>query len=372
MKTIGIIGGGQLGRMMTQAAKKMGFHVIVLDPGENSPAGQVADSQIIGSWNDPESLKKIVEETDICTYDLEHVDTKVLIELADQGNKIHPDPRVLSVIQDKLLQKQCIAEAGISTPAFIELKDDADFATFGFPLVQKTRKGGYDGKGVLVMKDKTAMAEKLPGACMLEKMVDLEMELGVMVARGIDGDIVSYPVTEMTFDDRSNILDLCIVPARISPELEAKARDLAEKTIEALGGAGIFGVEMFVDKAGEIFVNEVAPRPHNSGHYTIEACVTSQYEQHIRAVAGLPLGSPDQTRPCVMYNLLGEPGYTGEPYLHGLEVCLHIPGVSLHMYGKAETRGFRKMGHVTVTSTVLEDALDKALIVKKNLKVISE
>ncbi|EDM25217.1 phosphoribosylaminoimidazole carboxylase ATPase subunit [Lentisphaera araneosa HTCC2155] len=372
MKTIGIIGGGQLGRMMTQAAKKMGFHVIVLDPGENSPAGQVADSQILGSWNDSESLKKIVEACDVCTYDLEHVDTSALIELSDQGHEIHPDPRVLSVIQDKLLQKQCIEEAGLSTPAFIELTEDADFAKFGFPLVQKTRKGGYDGKGVLVMKDESALVEKLPGECMLEKMVDLEMELGVMVARGIDGELVSYPVTEMTFDDRSNILDLCIVPARISADLEVKARTLAEKTIEALGGVGIYGVEMFVDKQGEVFVNEVAPRPHNSGHYTIEACVTSQYEQHIRAVAGLPLGSPEQMRPCVMYNLLGEPGHTGEPVLDGLEVCLHIPGVSLHMYGKAETRGFRKMGHVTVTSENLDEALEKALIVKKNLKVISE
>ena len=372
MKTIGIIGGGQLGRMMTQAAKKMGFHVVVLDPGENSPAGQVADSQIIGSWNDPTSLRKLVESCDVATYDLEHVNTDALIQLSDEGHEIHPDPRVLAVIQDKLLQKQCIEQAGLSTPAFIELTEDADFAKFGFPLVQKTRKGGYDGKGVLVMKSEAAMADKLDGACMLEKMVDLEMEPGVMVARDQAGETISYPVTEMTFDDRSNILDLCIVPGRISPELEVKARELAEKTIEALGGVGIFGVEMFVDKAGDVFVNEVAPRPHNSGHYTIEACVTSQYEQHIRAVAGLPLGIPDQMRPCVMYNILGEPGHSGEPVLDGLEVCLQIPGVSLHMYGKAETRGFRKMGHVTVTSTNLGDALEKALIVKKNLKVISE
>ena len=372
MKTIGIIGGGQLGRMMTQAAKKMGFHVIVLDPVDNSPAGQVADSQITGSWNDEASLRKLVESCDVMTYDLEHINTDALIKLADEGNEIHPDPRVLSVIQDKLLQKQCIEDAGLSTPAFIELTDDDDFVKFGYPLVQKTRKGGYDGKGVLIMKDASALAEKLPGACMLEKMVDLHMELGVMVARSQSGEIISYPVTEMTFDDRSNILDLCIVPARISADLEMKARELAEKTIGALGGVGIFGVEMFVDKAGDVFVNEVAPRPHNSGHYTIEACVTSQYEQHIRAVAGLPFGSTDQMRPCVMYNILGEPGYTGEPKLDGLETCLEVPGVSLHMYGKAETRGFRKMGHATVTSVDLEEALEKALFVKKNLKVISE
>lgn len=374
MKTIGIIGGGQLGRMMTQAAKKMGFAVTVLDPGENSPAGQVADKQIVGSWNDSEVLKQIVTECDVTTYDLEHINTEALIELADQGHTIHPDPRVLKTIQDKLTQKSRLKEYGVAVPDFVQ-QDEGNtqaFHDFGFPLVQKTRTGGYDGKGVLVMKSEADLEDSLPGPCMLEKMVDLDMELGVMVSRSVTGEIVTYPVTEMTFDDRSNILDLCIVPGRISEELTAKAKKLAHDTMEAFGGVGIFGVEMFVDKNGELSVNEVAPRPHNSGHYTIEACVTSQYEQHIRAVAGLPLGSPVQSRPCVMYNLMGEPGEEGTPLVSGLDEILSLPEVSLHMYGKKETRPFRKMGHITVTAENVDKAVEVTEKVKSIVKIIAE
>jgi len=374
MKTIGIIGGGQLGRMMTQAAKKMGFNVTVLDPGENSPAGQVADKQIIGSWNDADSLRQIVTECDVTTYDLEHINTDALIELADQGHCIHPDPRVLKTIQDKLTQKSRLKECGIAVPDFVQ-QDEGEtqaFSDFGFPLVQKTRTGGYDGKGVLVMKSAADLEKALPGPCMLEKMVNLKMELGVMVSRSTTGEIVTYPVTEMTFDDDSNILDLCIVPGRISDDLAKKAQKLAHDTMEAFGGVGIFGVELFLDQNGELSVNEVAPRPHNSGHYTIEACVTSQYEQHIRAVAGLPLGSPLQARPCVMYNLMGEPNHNGIPKVDGLEDILALPEVSLHMYGKKETRPYRKMGHITVTAETVDTAVEVTEKVKSIVKIIAE
>lgn len=374
MKTIGIIGGGQLGRMMTKAAKKLGFNVTILDPGENSPAGQVADKQIIGSWNDPAAIREIVTQCDVTTYDLEHINTDALIELVDQGHTIHPDPRVLKTIQDKYTQKSKLQECGVAIPAFVQ-QDEGEtqaFNDFGFPLVQKTRTGGYDGKGVLVMKSEADLEKALPGPCMLEKMVDLQMELGVMVSRSLTGEIVTYPVTEMTFDDRSNILDLCIVPGRISEELTQKAQKLAHDTMEAFGGVGIFGVEMFVDKNGELSVNEVAPRPHNSGHYTIEACVTSQYEQHIRAVAGLPLGSSLQARPSVMYNLMGEPGEEGIPFVAGLEEILELPEVSLHMYGKKETRPFRKMGHITVTADTVDKAVEVTEKVKSIVKIIAE
>jgi 5-(carboxyamino)imidazole ribonucleotide synthase len=374
MKIIGIIGGGQLGRMMTLAAKKMGFSVTVLDPGENSPAGQVADKQIIGSWNDPDAIRQIVTQCDITTYDLEHINTDALIELADQGYTIHPDPRVLKTIQDKLTQKTRLKEFGVNVPDFIKQDEGHTqaFKDFGFPLVQKTRTGGYDGKGVLVMKTEADLARALPGSCMLEKMVDLEMELGVMVSRSTSGEIVTYPVTEMTFDEDTNILDLCIVPARISTELAAQAQKLAHDTMEAFGGVGIFGVELFLDKNGDLSVNEVAPRPHNSGHYTIEACVTSQYEQHIRAVSGLPLGSPIQARACVMYNLMGEPEHTGLPKVDGLEEILALPEVSLHMYGKKETRPFRKMGHITVTAENIDKAVQVTEQVKTIIKIIAE
>ncbi|MCH2204886.1 MAG: 5-(carboxyamino)imidazole ribonucleotide synthase [Lentisphaerales bacterium] len=374
MKTIGIIGGGQLGRMMTKAAKKLGFNVTILDPGENSPAGQVADKQIIGSWNDPVAIREIVTQCDVTTYDLEHINTDALIELAEQGHTIHPDPRVLKIIQDKYTQKSRLQECGVDIPAFVK-QDEGDtqaFYDFGFPLVQKTRTGGYDGKGVLVIKSEEDLEKALPGPCMLEKMVDLKMELGVMVSRSLTGEIVTYPVTEMTFDDRSNILDLCIVPGRISEELTEKAQKLAHDTMEAFGGVGIFGVELFVDKNGDLSVNEVAPRPHNSGHYTIEACVTSQYEQHIRAVAGLPLGSSLQARPSVMYNLMGEPEEEGIPFVAGLKEILELPEVSLHMYGKKETRPFRKMGHITVTADTVDKAVEVTEKVKSIVKIIAE
>ena len=374
MKTIGIIGGGQLGRMMTKAAKKLGFNVTVLDPGEDSPAGQVADKQIVGSWSDPEAIREIVTQCDVTTYDLENINTEALLNLADQGHTIHPDPGVLKLIQDKYTQKSRLKERGIPVPDFVK-QDEGDtqaFHDFGFPLVQKTRTGGYDGKGVLVMKSAADIEKALPGPCMLEKMVDLKMELGVMVSRSVSGEIVTYPVTEMTFDHSTNILDLCIVPGRISDELTEKARKLAHDTMEALGGVGIFGVELFVDQNGDLSVNEVAPRPHNSGHYTIEACVTSQYEQHIRAVAGLPLGSSLQARPCVMYNLMGEPGEVGVPKVAGMAEILALPEVSLHMYGKKETRPARKMGHITITGETVDEAVEVAEKVKRIVKIIAE
>jgi 5-(carboxyamino)imidazole ribonucleotide synthase len=374
MKIIGIIGGGQLGRMMAQAAKKLGFTVKILDPGANSPGGQVADEQQIGSWNDPIAIRKLVESCDITTYDIEHINTDALIQLVDEGHTIHPDPRVLKTIQDKLTQKQTLKKFGVAVPDFIQqdANDLSAFSKFGYPLVQKTRTGGYDGKGVLVMKTEKDLSKALSGACMLEKMVDLKMELGVMVARGTDGNIVTYPVTEMTFDDRSNILDLCIVPARISEKIASEASKLAHDTIAAFGGVGIFGVELFLDKNDQLSVNEVAPRPHNSGHYTIEACVTSQYEQHIRAVAGLPLGDASMVRPSVMLNLCGEPGCEGTPVIQGYEESMALPGVSIHLYGKNETRAFRKMGHVTTTAKSLNIALELTEKVKEILKITAE
>ncbi|MEN9360932.1 MAG: hypothetical protein RL095_2467 [Verrucomicrobiota bacterium] len=371
MKTIGIIGGGQLGKMMVQAAKTLGFTVVVLDPYPNSPAGQVADREITGSLADPVKLRELVTQCDFTTYDIEHIETSELIRLADEGHIIRPDPRVLALTQDKLTQKQRLLDSGLAVPAFVKLesRDPQEFRQFGFPLVQKTRKGGYDGKGVMLMRSEADLAKVLPGDSMLERCVDIDLELAVMTVRGADGEVRSYPTVEMTFDSRCNALDTVIVPARISPELDAAAQKLARQCIDALGGVGIFGVEMFLDKQGRLSVNEVAPRPHNSGHYTIEACVTSQFEQHIRAVAGLPLGDCSQIRATVSMNLLGEPGFSGPPVVRGLEESLALPGVHFHLYGKPETRPLRKMGHVTVTAANLGEALRLADRVKAVLRI---
>ncbi|MGB0712872.1 MAG: 5-(carboxyamino)imidazole ribonucleotide synthase [Gammaproteobacteria bacterium] len=371
---IGIVGGGQLGRMMVKAAKKIGCTCIILDPQPNSPAGQIAGHQIVGNYHDPARLRELVESSTVTTFDIEDIDAKTLVALAAEGHAIHPAPSLLATIQDKLRQKQLFAEAGIPTSDFIDMPaPDADaFAEFGYPLVQKARLGGYDGRGVAVMKQAEDFGKALPVPGLVERFVEAEKELAVMVARDQDGNVATYPVVEMLFRAGENVLDLLLAPARIAPEVEQAARALATRTVEALGGVGIFGVELFLEADGTLLVNEVAPRTHNSGHYTIEACVTDQFEQHLRAITGLPLGATDLMRPAAMVNLLGAEGYEGRPVIEGLSEALAIPGVSVHFYGKASTRPHRKMGHVTITDTDLDAALKKAEHVRDLIKITGE
>jgi len=373
VKRIGIIGGGQLGKMMTLEAKRMGFHVVVLDPTPRSPAGQVADEEIVGGFYDAEKIERLVRSVDVTTCDLEHVDTATLKRLYDQGYEIAPSPYILEIIQDKLLQKTFLKEKGLPVPRFAPVVNLAeDVKSFGFPVVQKARKGGYDGRGVFIIKSREDLARVLIGETYLEEYVEIEKELAVMVARNKRGEIACYPVVEMYFDEEANICDVVIAPARIEERHKRKAQEIAIEVVKALEGVGIFGVEMFLSKDGEIFVNEIAPRPHNSGHYTIEACVTSQFEQHLRAILNLPLGSTKLLTPAVMVNLLGEKGYSGPVKVVGFEEVLKIEGLSVHVYGKRETRPYRKMGHFTVVDEDVNRALAKALAAKKILKVISE
>lgn len=371
---IGIVGGGQLGRMMAQKAKKLGFTVIVLDPSPNSPAGQVADRQIVGSFSDAAKLRELVEQCHVTTYDLEHVDTRAMKDLAEEGHQIHPSPALLDLVQDKLVQKEALSRSGIPTPEFCRLDrpSAAAFERFGFTLVQKARRGGYDGKGVAVLRSKEDLPRALPGESLIEKFIDVDKELAVMVARGRDGAVRCYPVVEMVFDTRANVLDLLLAPACIPDHVALEAQALAARTVEVLDGVGVFGVEMFLSKTGKLFINEIAPRPHNSGHYTIEACVTCQFEQHLRAITGLPLGATDLMRPAAMINLLGEQDMAGRPIVEGLREAMSIPGVSVHIYGKQETRPFRKMGHVTILDEDLEEARKKALRVKEILRIKAE
>jgi 5-(carboxyamino)imidazole ribonucleotide synthase len=373
VKKIGIIGGGQLGKMMTLEAKKMGFYVTVLDPTPGSPAGQVADEQIAAGFFDSEKIEELVKNSDVTTYDLEHIDVQTLKRLYDEGYRIHPSPHILEIIQDKLIQKEFLRKKGIPVPRYKLVRDlESDVRDFGFPVVQKARRGGYDGRGVFVIRSEKDLENALSGETYLEEFVEIEKELAVMVARNEKGEIACYPVVEMYFDEDANICDVVIAPARIEEKETKIARDIAVSVVEVLEGVGIFGIEMFLTKQGEILVNEIAPRPHNSGHYTIEACVTSQFEQHIRAIMNLPLGSTKLLIPAVMVNLLGEEGHYGKPVLVGLEEALAIEGLSLHFYGKKETRPYRKMGHFTVVDDSVERALEKALKAKKILKVVSE
>jgi 5-(carboxyamino)imidazole ribonucleotide synthase len=371
---IGIIGGGQLGRMMVKAAKRLGCTCVVLDPTPGSPAGQVAGHQIVGDYHDPAKLRELVESTDVTTFDIEDIDSETLIELEMEGRRIHPSPKVLSVIQDKLTQKRLMRGAGLPTSDFAEVVGGcADaFAQFGYPLVQKARRGGYDGRGVAVMQSPDDFDRHLPVPSYVERFVESEKEIAVLVARGSDGDTRCYPVVEMIFRPGENVLDLLLAPAEISERIAAAAEDIAVRTVNALGGVGVFGVEMFLAADGSILVNEVAPRTHNSGHYTIEACMTDQFEQHLRAIIGLPLGATDLVSPAAMINLLGSPGHSGRPVIKGMAAALAIPGVSVHIYGKASTRPYRKMGHVTVLDSSLDAARAKAEQVRDLMEITGE
>ncbi len=359
---VGIIGGGQLGRMMTKKAKQLGCEVHVLDPYPQSPAGTVATYQTVGRFDDAEKIREVVESCDVTTYDIEHIDAAILATLEQEGHVIYPTPSLLAVVQDKLLQKELLVAQGIPTSEFVacDVPTIADAGVFGFPVVQKARKGGYDGKGVSVIRSQDDASSLLHCPSIFEKMVDIEMELAVMVARNPQGDIVTYPVTEMEFDARANLLDFLLVPARISDEVAEEARALAARVVKALDGVGVFGVEMFLDKSGTLLVNEVAPRPHNSGHYTLDACATCQFEQHIRAILALPLGSAQLWAPATMINLIGEPGSTGAARIVGLTEAMATPGATVHIYGKNECRPFRKMGHITVVDDSMDRALEKA------------
>lgn len=371
---IGIIGGGQLGRMMVKAAKQIGCTCTVLDPTPNSPAGQVSGHQIVANYQDAAALRELAESSDFTTFDLEDIDSAILTELSREGRPIFPHPQVLAVVQDKLRQKEVLAAAGVPVAEYRAMAEpDADqCADFGYPLVQKARRGGYDGRGVAVLRGPEDFCSHLPVPSLIERFVPATKELAVMVARGRDGDCRCYPVVEMRVCPEQNVLDWLLVPARVDAATTRAAQQLAIETVRALDGVGIFGIEMFLTTEGALLVNEVAPRTHNSGHYTIEACMTDQFEQHLRAIAGLPLGATDLLCPAAMVNLLGAPGHHGRPVIKGLRAALAIPGVSVHIYGKAATRPYRKMGHVTVLDTDLEQALRKAEQVRELIEITGE
>lgn len=344
----------------------MGFHVTILEPTYNSPAAQVSDKHIIGDFHDPRMLEQLVQETDVTTFELEHVDTEILKTLYDHGHRIHPSPYLIELIQNKYEQKRFLDQHNIPVPKYKSVESPSDLSSFGFPVIQKSKRDGYDGKGVRMLKSAAEIANAIEAESFIEELVDIDKELAIIVARNIEGETKCYPVVEMLFDERTNICDSVMAPARISKEVERSSLEIATNAINVLDGVGIFGVELFLTKKGEILVNEIAPRPHNSGHYTVEACATSQFEQIIRAVTNLPLGSTKLISPAVMINLLGEEGYEGEPFIEGIHDALEIPELSFHFYGKSFTKPFRKMGHITV----LDDDIDKALLKANKAKEI--
>lgn len=357
-KKIGIIGGGQLGQMMLLEAKKMGFYAVVLDPSEQCPCHSICDEHIVASFDDEQAFQLLAEKTDVITYEFEHINAKALEKLEAQGYKVYPTPASLEIIQDKLTQKETLLKAGLPVPEFMSVKSKEDMAKageiYGYPYMLKARTGGYDGKGNAVVKSydhiDEAYRELGNGTIklMAEKIIKFKMETSILACRSLNGDIAVYPVGDNIHID--SILHKTKVPANIPDEASKSAMKAASKVMEIFDGIGMFCVEMFVTNDNKILVNEIAPRPHNSGHYTIEGCITSQFENHIRAVVGLPLGDTSLISPTVMINILGEEGYSGKALVSGLDKALALKGTTVHIYGKTETKPKRKMGHITVTS----------------------
>lgn len=371
---IGIVGGGQLGRMLCFAAKKLGFEVTVIDPTPNSPAGQVADAQILADYSDAAAIKKLSQQCDYITFEIELADNKVLAKISQQGKPVNPAVETLGLIKDKLAQKEFLHQHGIPVALFRPVETEADVLIagrdFGYPLMLKARFDAYDGRGNAVIKTKkniSAAFKKLAGRKLyVEQWVPFKKELAIMIARNITGAVAAYPLTQTIH--KNNICHLVLAPAPVDEAVTKQAVRLAKKTAKHLQGAGMFGIEMFLSKNNQVLINELAPRVHNSGHYTTEACLTSQFEQHIRAVTGLPLGSTQMVTPAaVMINILGQ--RHGPAQTRGLEKALALANVSVHIYGKAETKLERKMGHITVTANSINQALVTAKRARKYLTI---
>lgn len=377
---LGIVGGGQLGKMLLADANRMDLKVHVLDPDANAVAANGADKFEVGSLTDFGTVLAFGLECDAITIEIENVNVEALTALEAIGKRVFPQPRVIGLLQDKIEQKDFYAANKLPTAPYrvfnqadgqnkAGLLDYLNGPTVKYPIVWKAAKGGYDGKGVQVLQNQ-ADAESLPDVpCLLELAVPIQKELAVVLARDEAGQVTCYPTIEMEFDERANLVRYCACPAVLPRSVHQKAYSLAYQTAEALGIVGVLAVELFYTTSGELLINECAPRVHNSAHFTIEAAYTSQFEQHLRAVLGLPFGSSALIQPAVMLNLTGEPEHSGPVHYEGVKEALAESGLRLHLYGKAETRPFRKMGHATITATSLRTAWRSARYAESVLKI---
>ncbi|NCU16630.1 5-(carboxyamino)imidazole ribonucleotide synthase [Bacillus sp. P1(2020)] len=355
-QTIGIIGGGQLGKMMTLSAKAMGYRVTVLDPTPDCPCGQVADEQIVGAYNDLSAIEQLARKCDVITYEFENIDAEAL-EWLTNNTYVPQGTEILRITQNRIYEKAAIQEAGAPVAPYrvIEKKEDLELAIgeLQLPVVLKTATGGYDGKGQVVIKTIEDVKQALPliqhGACVLEKWIAFKKELSVIITKNSNGDATVFPVAENIH--KNNILHMTIAPARINDAIKEEAIRAAKQIADKLELVGTLAVELFLTEDDKIFINELAPRPHNSGHFSIEACITSQFEQHIRAVCNLPLGSTEIVKPAVMVNILGQ---HVEPLLTNLN---NFKEWKIHLYGKSEAKHNRKMGHITRLCETHEEAL---------------
>ena len=377
-KILGILGGGQLGKMLLYTTRQWDVTTHVLDPNPSAPARLACNLFVKGDLMDFDTVYAFGKQVDVLTIEIENVNVEALKKLEQEGVQIYPQPHVLETIQNKCRQKKFYEHHQIPTAPFSEfenleqLNEAVAKGQLSFPFVWKSAAMGYDGYGVSIVRSNADIAALQAGPCMAEEFVPFDKELAVIVCRNPSGEIATYPVVEMEFHPTANQVEYVLCPARIDSILATKARKIAMQVSAAYGHVGLLAVELFLTQDGEILVNEVAPRPHNSGHYTLEASYTSQFEQHLRALLNLPMGQTDSMVSAVMVNLVGKTGHQGNVFYKNIDQILTLEGVSPHIYGKKETRPFRKMGHVTIVHPKIETARSIAEQVKETVEVISK
>jgi 5-(carboxyamino)imidazole ribonucleotide synthase len=369
-RKVGILGGGQLGRMLIQSGIDLNIDFAVLDPDPNAPCSNLAHFTC-GKLTDYSTVMAFGELADVLTIEIENVNTAALKDLAAKGKRVYPQPHIIELIQDKRLQKKFYNENDIPTAAFVltENRKDVEHNIAFLPAVNKLGREGYDGRGVQIIRTQAELSKAFDAPGLLEKLIDFEKELAIIVARNEQGHVSCFPAVEMVFHPEANLVEYLLSPAQIGEAVRKKAEAVAIKVITSLELVGILAVEMFLTKEGDILVNEIAPRPHNSGHQTIEANMTSQYEQHLRAILDLPLGGTEVIMPSAMVNLLGEEGHAGPAKYEGLREVMSLTGTHVHLYGKKLTKGFRKMGHVTILDKDISELKKKIDFVKRTLRV---
>jgi 5-(carboxyamino)imidazole ribonucleotide synthase len=370
---IGILGGGQLGLMLLQAAVDWNLDIHILDPDSEAPCSKIAPHFQQGSLQDYNTVYEFGKTLDVITIEIEKVNVEALEDLEREGKRVYPQPSVIRLIQDKRTQKQFYLDKGLPTADFVLTNNRSDVEKFihFLPAFHKLGRDGYDGRGVQRLSSGADLSQAFDQPGLLEKAVPFTKELAVIVARNASGEISTFPTVEMVFHPEHNLVEYLFAPAEISIETDRKAQDIARQTAEAFGIVGVLAVELFLTSDGEILINEVAPRPHNSGHHTIRANATSQYEQHWRAILGLPLGSTEAYGPSAMVNLLGEDGFEGDAVYEGMEKLLATDQVFPFLYWKKITKPFRKMGHITIVDSNIARLKEKVEFVKNNIRVIS-
>jgi 5-(carboxyamino)imidazole ribonucleotide synthase len=370
--TLGILGGGQLGRMLIQEALNWNVPVHVLDPDPECPCAHIASNFVCGDFRDYETVLSFCRDLDFITIEIEQVNTEALKRLEQEGLSIYPQPSVVEMIKDKALQKAFYQEHNIPSSEFRLIDSRAELQELPdefFPCFQKSRRDGYDGKGVLALTQRDSISSGFDLPSIVEKAVDVRIEFALFGAGDGRGNCVLFPPVEMEFNKQANLVQYLITPANLEDSQLKKAESIVKKIFEKTSLRGLLAVEFFLSKGGEILVNEMAPRPHNSGHTTIEGNYSNQFAEHLRAVLGWPAGDTSLRSPSVMINLLGWEGYEGTANYTGLNEVLAVSGAYLHLYGKSKTKAFRKMGHITVLGTSREDALKKADSIKNSIKI---